>query len=137
MGLGFVHSLSHSLGGTDPQRHHGTLNATFLPPVIAFNQEAASVCEENKLDRPAQAMGLASGAELVPALRDMTQRLGLPTGLAQLGVRTAMSLTLPAAASRASATVPIRASHPRRTQQRCSTPVCKREERSSTPCSRI
>ena len=89
-GVGCVHSLSHSLGGIDPRLHHGTLNAVFLPAVIAFNQEAASVREEDKLDRMAKAMGLASGAEVAPALRAMTQRLGLPTGLAPLGVTRAM-----------------------------------------------
>ncbi|MCA0014066.1 iron-containing alcohol dehydrogenase [Mesorhizobium sp. B292B1B] len=36
-GLGCVHSLSHSLGGIDLRLHHGTLNAIFLPAVIAFN----------------------------------------------------------------------------------------------------
>jgi len=89
-GLGCVHSLSHSLGGIDPRLHHGTLNAIFLPPVIAFNQAAASVREEHKLDRLAQAMGLDSGAEVGPAVRAMSERLGLPTGLAQLGVTRAM-----------------------------------------------
>lgn len=89
-GLGCVHSLSHSLGGVDPRLHHGTLNAIFLPAVIAFNQEAASVREEGKLARLAQAMGLASGAEVGPSVRAMTERLGLPTGLAPLGVTRAM-----------------------------------------------
>jgi len=89
-GLGCVHSLSHSLGGVDPRLHHGTLNAIFLPAVIAFNQAAASVRDEDKLDRMAQAMGLASGAEVGPSVRAMTERLGLPTGLAQLGVTRAM-----------------------------------------------
>jgi len=89
-GLGCVHSLSHSLGGVDPRLHHGTLNAIFLPAVIAFNEAAASVRDEDKLDRMAQAMGLASGAEVGPSVRAMTERLGLPTGLAQLGVTRAM-----------------------------------------------
>lgn len=89
-GLGCVHSLSHSLGGIDPRLHHGTLNAIFLPAVIAFNETAASVREEHKLARMAQAMGLASGAEVGPSVRAMTQRLGLPTGLASLGVTRAM-----------------------------------------------
>jgi alcohol dehydrogenase class IV len=89
-GLGCVHSLSHSLGGINPRLHHGTLNAIFLPAVIAFNETAASVREEDKLDRLAQAMGLAGGAEVGPAVRAMTERLSLPTGLAQLGVTRAM-----------------------------------------------
>ncbi|MBR8093779.1 iron-containing alcohol dehydrogenase [Burkholderia cenocepacia] len=85
-GLGCVHSLSHSLGGINPRLHHGTLNAIFLPAVIAFNQGAPSVREENKLNRMANAMGLGGGAEVVPSLHAMTERLGLPTGLTQLGV---------------------------------------------------
>lgn len=89
-GLGCVHSLSHSLGGVDPRLHHGTLNAIFLPAVIAFNETSASVREGEKLERMAQAMGLASGAEVGPSVRAMTERLGLPTGLAQLGVTRAM-----------------------------------------------
>ncbi|NUZ08379.1 iron-containing alcohol dehydrogenase [Piscinibacter koreensis] len=89
-GLGCVHSLSHSLGGINPRLHHGTLNAIFLPAVIAFNEPADSVRKENKLDRLAQTMGLASGAEVGPSVRAMTERLGMPTGLAQLGVTRAM-----------------------------------------------
>jgi len=89
-GLGCVHSLSHSLGGIDPRLHHGTLNAIFLPAVVAFNQAAGSVRKEDKLDRMAKAMGLASGDEVGPSVGAMTERLGLPTGLAQLGVTRAM-----------------------------------------------
>ena len=89
-GLGCVHSLSHSLGGLDPRLHHGTLNAIFLPAVIAFNEAAASVRDEDKLDRMANAMGLASGAEVGPSVRAMTERLDLPTSLSQRGVTRAM-----------------------------------------------
>ncbi|WP_250474831.1 iron-containing alcohol dehydrogenase [Caballeronia sp. GAFFF1] len=85
-GLGCVHSLSHSLGGINPKLHHGTLNAIFLPAVIAFNRSAPSMQEEGKLDRIAQAMGLASGDEVGDAIRAMTATLGLPRGLAELGV---------------------------------------------------
>lgn len=88
-GLGCVHSLSHSLGGINPRLHHGTLNAIFLPAVLSFNQEATSVRNENKLDRIATAMGLSKGNEVASSVRAMTQRLGLPTGLAQLGVTPA------------------------------------------------
>lgn len=85
-GLGCVHSLSHSLGGVDPRLHHGTLNAMFLPAVIAFNAQAESIQRENRLQRMAQAMGLASASDLGAAIRDMNARLGLPTGLRALGV---------------------------------------------------
>ncbi|MDP2417533.1 MAG: iron-containing alcohol dehydrogenase [Hydrogenophaga sp.] len=85
-GLGCVHSLSHSLGGVNPRLHHGTLNAMFLPAVIAFNAEAESVQKDRRLERMAQAMGLGSAADLGPAIRDMNARLGLPSGLAAMGV---------------------------------------------------
>ena len=85
-GLGCVHSLSHSLGGVDLRLHHGTLNALFLPAVVRFNAAAPSVQKERRLERMAHAMGL-TGAEAIPdAIRTMGQRLGLPGGLAELGV---------------------------------------------------
>ena len=89
-GLGCVHSLSHSLGGLNPRLHHGTLNAMFLPAVIQFNSKAPSMQKENKLARMAQAMGLASGADpaatLGQAIKQMNAALGLPSGLAAMGV---------------------------------------------------
>ena len=85
-GLGCVHSLSHSLGGVNPRLHHGTLNAMFLPAVIAFNAEAESVQKEKRLERMAQAMGLQSVSDLGEAINDMNARLGLPSGLASMGV---------------------------------------------------
>jgi 4-hydroxybutyrate dehydrogenase len=86
-GLGCVHSLSHSLGGVNPQLHHGTLNAMFLPAVVRFNAPAESVRNEHRLERMAHAMGLTSAADIPDAIRDMNARLGLPTGLAQMGVQ--------------------------------------------------
>jgi 4-hydroxybutyrate dehydrogenase len=86
-GLGCVHSLSHSLGGVDPRLHHGTLNAMFLPAVVRFNAAAPSVQKDRRLEKMAHAMGLASAAEIPDAIRDMNARLGLPTGLGELGVQ--------------------------------------------------
>lgn len=88
-GLGCVHSLSHSLGGVNPRLHHGTLNAMFLPAVVRFNAEAESVRAEQRLQRMAHAMGLASGSDIPEAIRDMNARLGLPAGLAAMGVERA------------------------------------------------
>jgi 4-hydroxybutyrate dehydrogenase len=86
-GLGCVHSLSHSLGGVNPKLHHGTLNAMFLPAVIRFNAEAESVRKENRLQRMAHAMGLQSAGDIPDAVKDMNARLGLPSGLAAMGVQ--------------------------------------------------
>jgi 4-hydroxybutyrate dehydrogenase len=85
-GLGCVHSLSHSLGGVNPRLHHGTLNAMFLPAVIRFNAEAETMKKDRRLDRMAHAMGLNSGNDVPQAIVDMNARLGLPTGLAAMGV---------------------------------------------------
>jgi 4-hydroxybutyrate dehydrogenase len=85
-GLGCVHSLSHSLGGVNPRLHHGTLNAVFLPAVIRFNAEAESMKKDQRLQRMAHAMGLASGSDVPEAVKDMSARLGLPSGLAAMGV---------------------------------------------------
>jgi 4-hydroxybutyrate dehydrogenase len=89
-GLGCVHSLSHSLGGVNPMLHHGTLNAMFLPAVIRFNAAAESMQTERRLDRMAYAMGLGEGqgTAIPEAIKAMNARLGLPTGLAQMGVTT-------------------------------------------------
>ena len=89
-GLGCVHSLSHSLGGINPRLHHGTLNAIFMPAVIEFNAGSETMRAEDKLNRIAQAMQLAGPAQIIPSLKAMTERLGLPTGLAQLDVTTDM-----------------------------------------------
>jgi 4-hydroxybutyrate dehydrogenase len=89
-GLGCVHSLSHSLGGVNPRLHHGTLNAVFLPAVVLFNAEAESIQRERRLQRIAHAIGLADcdkrGTEVADAIRALNARLGLPSGLAAMGV---------------------------------------------------
>ena len=86
-GLGCVHSLSHSLGGVDPRLHHGTLNAMFLPAVVSFNASAPSIQQEHRLQRMAQAMGLAAATDIPQAIQEMNARLRLPTGLAAMGVQ--------------------------------------------------
>ncbi|MFN9728042.1 iron-containing alcohol dehydrogenase [Acidovorax sp.] len=85
-GLGAVHSLSHSLGGLNPRLHHGTLNAMFLPAVVRFNASAESVRQDKRLERMAHAMGLACASDIPDAIKDMNARLGLPSGLAAMGV---------------------------------------------------
>ena len=89
-GLGCVHSLSHSLGGVNPKLHHGTLNAMFLPAVVRFNAAAESMRRDRRLERMARAMGLpgcdAAGTEVADAIRAMNARLGLPSGLREMGV---------------------------------------------------
>ncbi|WP_197337391.1 iron-containing alcohol dehydrogenase [Ralstonia solanacearum] len=89
-GLGCVHSLSHPLGGVKvggrTGLHHGTLNAVVLPAVLRFNATAESVVREHRYARLRRAMHLPADADLAQAVHDLTARLGLPTGLRQMGV---------------------------------------------------
>ncbi|MGA4048102.1 iron-containing alcohol dehydrogenase [Ralstonia nicotianae] len=89
-GVGCAHALSHALGAIaidgQTQLHHGTLNAVLLPAVLRFNETAASVVEQRRYVRLRRAMGLPEEADLAQAVYDMNVRLGLPTGLRQLGL---------------------------------------------------
>ena len=86
-GLGAVHGMSHALGSSqDPVLHHGTLNAVLLPAVLRFNADVAP----EKYERLRSALGLAPGADLADEVARLTQALGLPQTLRQMGVRDDM-----------------------------------------------
>jgi alcohol dehydrogenase class IV len=86
-GLGAVHSMSHAIGRREDLRaHHGTLNALILPTVLRFN---AAACAD-KYVRLRQAMGLDAGADLAAAVAARNAAIGLPKGLAALGVTREM-----------------------------------------------
>lgn len=86
-GLGAVHSLSHPLGGLKTHKlHHGTLNAVLLPAVLRFNQEGS----EEKYAKLRAVMGLGAAADLGAELADLSQRLGLPGTLGQMGLTGAV-----------------------------------------------
>ena len=78
-----VHSLSHPLGSLrNKSLHHGTLNAIFLPHVMAFNKN----CCPEKADAMAEVFSLPDRAGLPDAFRDLIRELELPLGLGELGV---------------------------------------------------
>ncbi len=82
-GLGAVHAMSHAAGRIRRLNpHHGTLNAVFLPEVMRFNESAC----EAKYVRLRQAMGLEPGADLAKAVEDMNAAIGIPSGLAEMGL---------------------------------------------------
>jgi alcohol dehydrogenase class IV len=83
-GLGAVHSLSHALGGLPGLKlHHGTLNAILMPIVLRFNAEHVG----DKLARLQAAMGLPPEADLAADLDRLNRRMGVPAGLAALGLK--------------------------------------------------
>ncbi|MCY4263476.1 MAG: iron-containing alcohol dehydrogenase [Gammaproteobacteria bacterium] len=82
-GLGAVHSMSHAAGRIKELRlHHGTLNAVILPTVLRFNESACA----SKYPRLRQAMGLSPDADLASEVEQMNADIGLPSGLAAMGL---------------------------------------------------
>lgn len=82
-GLGAVHAMSHAAGRIRRLNlHHGTLNAVFLPAVLRFNEPEC----EDKYVRLRQAIGLAPGGDLAQAIEDMNAAIGIPSGLAAMGI---------------------------------------------------
>ena len=82
-GLGAVHALTHPLGAIRQLNlHHGTLNAVLTPAVLRFNRAAIG----DKWDQLQRFFGEAPDA----AVASLSQRLGMPRGLAAMGVTEEM-----------------------------------------------
>jgi alcohol dehydrogenase class IV len=82
-GLGAVHSLTHPLGAIrELNLHHGTLNAVLMPAVLRFNHEVIG----EKWDILARRMGGAPDR----VIEALNQRIGIPSGLREMGVTELM-----------------------------------------------
>ena len=82
-GLGAVHSMSHATGANQELRlHHGTLNGVILPSVLRFNYSHVG----NKYSRIARAMGMNESVDLANEIEKLNEKIGLPSGLAEMGV---------------------------------------------------
>jgi alcohol dehydrogenase class IV len=84
-GLGAIHALSHPVGAVF-NTHHGTTNAVVMPAVLRFNRPAV----EERLDRAAAYLGISGGYEgFCARVDDLNATLGIPKGLAAMGVDAA------------------------------------------------
>jgi len=88
--LGATHAMSHQVGGLH-DLPHGLVNCVLLPHVIRFNAAEAAdrfipLAQAARL--PVQGMpGDEAGYLLADLVRTVGDRLGIPRGLANLGVR--------------------------------------------------
>jgi alcohol dehydrogenase len=91
--LGFVHAMAHQLGGFY-DLPHGVCNAILLPHVQAFNA-TNSPTAAHRLGEVAEAMGLevegmlprVAAEQALKAIRGLSRDVGIPAGLAELGVQ--------------------------------------------------
>jgi alcohol dehydrogenase class IV len=80
--LGAVHSCAHALGAVC-DLHHGLANALMIEPVMRFNLEAVPA----KFAELGHVVGAGSAEAFVPWLAALKARIGIPTGLAAVGVK--------------------------------------------------
>lgn len=82
-GLGAVHALTHPLGAVrELNLHHGTLNAVLMPAVLRFNRESIGA----KWDVLSEIVGKEPDQQVA----ELSASLGLPGGLAAMGVTDAI-----------------------------------------------
>jgi alcohol dehydrogenase class IV len=82
-GLGAVHAMAHPLGALDHlPLHHGTLNAVLLPAVLRYNAPVAA----EKYARLREVIGPRPDDDLAGHVEALNETLGLPSGLAAMGV---------------------------------------------------
>lgn len=88
--LGAAHAMSHQVGGL-LDLPHGVINGVLLPHVVRFNAEA----DPAPFATIAACLGIAdkrapareSALALADRLQELARRVGVPRGLAELGVR--------------------------------------------------
>jgi len=86
-GLGAVHSMSHAIGANQELRlHHGTLNGVILPTILRFNHEHVG----DKYPRISRAMGKSESVDLAVEIEKLNEKIGLPSGLKEMGVTEEM-----------------------------------------------
>lgn len=88
-GLGYVHSISHQLGGFYCETPHGQFNAVLLPHVFEFNSNSIP---EDRILKIAEAMDIKTNdkfeaiEQIVIELKKLINYIGIPSHLRELGV---------------------------------------------------
>jgi len=96
-GCGAIHAMSHALGGLhELNLHHGTINAVLMPVVLRYNRPHA----EALFARLNKVLELPAGSDFIDVLHSLNHDLGIPRGLAAMGVSEAMIPALAEAAVR-------------------------------------
>lgn len=81
-GLGACHSLAHPLS-SECGLHHGLANALCLPAVLEFNEGAV----QDRMARVARILGgNGSAGSCAAIVRDLRAKVGLPSGLEEVGI---------------------------------------------------
>lgn len=91
--LGYIHAISHQIGGVYHHLAHGVINAVLMPYVVAYNAEVAG----DRFLNIAKAMGanlhglLTTEAVdyVLTKLHSLNRELNIPLTLADLGVKEA------------------------------------------------
>jgi alcohol dehydrogenase len=89
-GLGIVHSMAHQLG-SEYNLPHGVANAVLLPHVEEYNMDACG----DKFRDIAEALGVSTdnmstidaNNAAITAIKSLSKRIGIPSGLEELGVK--------------------------------------------------
>ena len=87
--LGATHAMSHQVGGL-LDLPHGVVNGVLLPHVIRYNAEAVPdrfVPLAAAMRLPVSGPGVEAGYLLAERVRELADEVGVPRGLADLGVR--------------------------------------------------
>lgn len=87
-GVGIVHAIAHAIGGKYGT-HHGMTNAVILPHGMQFNAEHIA----DRYAYVARVLGIsdstddrAASADLINAVKDLSDKCGLPARLRDLGI---------------------------------------------------
>jgi 4-hydroxybutyrate dehydrogenase len=79
LGLGPIHALANTFGNSP--LHHGTLVTVSTPSVLRYYEGKI----DDKLNNIRAAMNLSPGANLAEAIEDLNERIGMPSGVREMG----------------------------------------------------